>query len=44
MRNEEGVDIRVAELLNAADDMEVRARTDSAAFDAAIECALRFPQ
>ena len=44
VRNEEGVDIRVAELLNAADDMEVRARTDSAAFDAAIECALRFPQ
>jgi len=44
VRNEEGVDVRVAELLNAADDLEARARTDSAAFDAAIECALRFPQ
>lgn len=44
VRTEEGVDVRVSELLNAADDLEARARTDSAAFDAAIECALRFPQ
>lgn len=44
VRTEEGVDVRVADLLNTVDDLEARARTDSAAFDAAIECALRFPQ
>lgn len=44
VRTEDGVDARVADLLNAVDDLEARARTDSAAFDAAVECALRFPQ
>jgi len=44
LRTEEGVDIRVADLLNSVDDLEASARTDSAAFGAAIECALRFPQ
>lgn len=43
VRTEDG-DVRVADLLNAADDLEARARTDSAAFEAAINCALRFPQ
>lgn len=44
VRNEDGVDVRVADLLTAVDDMEARARTDSKAFDAAIDCAVRFPQ
>lgn len=44
VRTEEGVDVRMADLLAAADDLEARASTDSKAFDAAIECALRFPQ
>lgn len=44
LRNEEGVDVRVADLLNSVDDLESRARTDSAAFNAAVECALRFPR
>lgn len=44
VRTEDGDDVRVVDLLNAVDDLETRARTESAAFDAAVECALRFPQ
>lgn len=44
VRNDEGVDVRVADLLASVDDLEARARTDSKAFDAAVDCAVRFPR
>lgn len=36
--------VRAADLLAELDEFDARARTDAAAFDAAIHCALRFPE
>lgn len=43
IRTEDG-DVRLADLMAAADEVEARAKTETAAFDAAVNCALRFPQ
>ena len=43
IRTEDG-DVRLADLMAAADELEAKAKTETAAFDAAVNCALRFPQ
>lgn len=43
IRTEDG-DVRLADLMAAADEVEARVKTETAAFDAAVNCALRFPQ
>ncbi|CAM5183754.1 hypothetical protein CDEF62S_04668 [Castellaniella defragrans] len=44
IRMDDGSDVRMADLLARADDIQATAKTESAAFDAAVSCALRFPQ
>ncbi|NMF99561.1 hypothetical protein GPA27_19470 [Aromatoleum toluolicum] len=44
IRTEDGAEVRVADLLRHADDIEAQAKIETAAFDAAVSCALRFPQ
>jgi hypothetical protein len=43
IRTEDG-DVRLSDLMAAADELEATAQTETAAFDAAVNCALRFPQ
>lgn len=43
VRTEDG-DVRLADLMAATDEVEARAKIETAAFDAAVNCALRFPQ
>lgn len=44
VRMDDGGDVRMADLLARADDIEATAKTETAAFDAAVNCALRYPQ
>ncbi|CAM5789745.1 hypothetical protein CCAE64S_02446 [Castellaniella caeni] len=41
---DDGAEVRVADLLAHADQVEATAKTETAAFEAAVNCALRFPQ
>lgn len=44
VRMDDGTDVRMADLIRHADTVEAQAKTETAAFKAAINCALRFPQ
>ncbi|MHB0973138.1 MAG: hypothetical protein ACYC0P_02705 [Thiobacillus sp.] len=43
VRLDDGTDVRMADLIQHADTVEAQARTETAAFKAAVNCALRFP-
>lgn len=44
IRLEDGSEVRMADLLQHAESVEATAKTEKAAFEAAVTCALRFPQ
>lgn len=44
IRLEDGSEVRMADLLQHAESIEAMAKTEKAAFEAAVTCALRFPQ
>lgn len=44
VRLEDGSEARMADLISHADAVEAQAKTEVAAFEAAVTCALRFPQ
>ncbi|MBW6494576.1 MAG: hypothetical protein K0B16_08485 [Burkholderiaceae bacterium] len=44
VRLDDGTDVRMADLIRHADTVEAQAKTETAAFKAAVNCALRFPQ
>jgi len=44
IRLEDGSEVRMADLLQHAESVEATAKNEKAAFEAAVTCALRFPQ
>lgn len=44
VRMDDGTDVRMADLIRHADTVEAQAKTETAAFKAAVNCVLRFPQ
>jgi hypothetical protein len=44
IRTEGGVDVKASDALRAADEEITRATNESSAFQAAVACALRFPE